>query len=227
MGHARKTAAGQLAIRSTASLLERFSELRIEITDLANAEDVDEFIQQWLPPNAQTELLAEAVARCRREAATIQELYDALYATITEPEVPLEVTEVRLMSLHKSKGLSSPFVFIVGCVEGLLPGRPGPSQRPDDRIAKLQEDRRLFYVGITRVKAVTPAIAGYLALTYPQTMPAAEAYASQIVPAKVVYGVAHLQPSRFFERWRLMHLKRSLTLRYKGVDAPKHVRRSL
>ena len=102
------------------------------------------------------------------------------------------------MSLHKSKGLSSPFVFIVGCVEGLIPGRPDPNLNPGERIAKLHEDRRLFYVGITRVKAVAPTKAGYLALTSPQTMIAAEAYASQITPAKVVYGVAHLQPSRFF-----------------------------
>ena len=94
---------------------------------MANAEDVDEFIERWLPPNARTELLAEAVARSRQEAATIQELYDALYAAITEPEVPLEVTEVRVMSLHKSKGLSAPFVFVAGCVEGLLPGRADPA----------------------------------------------------------------------------------------------------
>lgn len=197
-GTLERLAAGQVEIPHTGSLLERFNELRIEISDLANTEDVDDFIQRWLPPNAQTELLTEAVARCRRDAATIQELYDALYATITQPEVPLEVTEVRLMSLHKSKGLSSPFVFIVGCVEGLIPGRPDPNLNPGERIAKLHEDRRLFYVGITRVKAVAPTRAGYLALTSPQTMIAAEAYASQITPAKVVYGVAHLQPSRFF-----------------------------
>jgi superfamily I DNA/RNA helicase len=31
------------------------------------------------------------------------------------------------MSLHKSKGLSAPFVFVAGCVEGLLPGRADPA----------------------------------------------------------------------------------------------------
>jgi DNA helicase II / ATP-dependent DNA helicase PcrA len=160
---------------------------------------LDTLIQQWLPPNPQTELLAEAVARCREEAANVEDLYGALYTAITEPEVPLEVTEVRVMSLHKSKGLSSHFVFIVGCVEGLLPGRPGPDPNQVQRVAKLQEDRRLFYVGITRAKAALPARAGYLGLTYPQTMLAAEAYSSQIAPARVVYGVAHLQPSRFFQ----------------------------
>jgi DNA helicase-2/ATP-dependent DNA helicase PcrA len=102
------------------------------------------------------------------------------------------------MSLHKSKGLSAPFVFVAGCVEGLLPGRADPALTHDERVAKLQEDRRLFYVGITRVKATPPARAGYLALTCPQTMLAAEAYASQIRPARVAYNVAYLHPSRFF-----------------------------
>jgi superfamily I DNA/RNA helicase len=101
------------------------------------------------------------------------------------------------MSLHKSKGLSSPYVFIVGCVEGLLPARPDAAFSPAERIAKLQEDRRLFYVGITRVKADPPNRAGYLAITYSQTMSAAAAFRSQITPVQVGFGVAHLQASRF------------------------------
>lgn len=192
-----RLAAGQITAPYTDALVARFNEIRAELTALGEATDVDDFIQLWLPPNPETELLTEAVARCRQEVTTVRESFDALYATITEPEVPLEVTEVRVMSLHKSKGLSSPYVFIVGCVEGLLPARPDAALTPRDRIAKLQEDRRLFYVGITRVKATPPNRVGYLALTYPQTMAAADAYRSQIAPVGVAYGVAHLQASRF------------------------------
>jgi DNA helicase II / ATP-dependent DNA helicase PcrA len=101
------------------------------------------------------------------------------------------------MSLHKAKGLNSPFVFIVGCVEGLLPARPDPTVSRPEQAAKLREDRRLFYVGITRVKSLPPRRAGYLALTYAQTMLAADAYRSQIKPVHVAFGVAHLQASRF------------------------------
>jgi DNA helicase II / ATP-dependent DNA helicase PcrA len=101
------------------------------------------------------------------------------------------------MSLHKSKGLSSPCVFIVGCVEGLLPARPDPQLSVNERADKLREDRRLFYVGITRVKAALPARVGYLALTYAERMAAADAYSSQIAPVGVTFGVAHLQASRF------------------------------
>jgi len=190
-------ATGTIKIPYTNGLVSRFNEIRSELAALEAAPDLDQFLATWLPTNPETALLADTVARCRGEATTPQELYDVLYEAITQPEVPLEVAEVRIMSLHKSKGLSSPYVFIVGCVEGLHPAQPDPGMTAVERLAKLEEDRRLFYVGITRVKAKLPERAGYLGLSYPQRMLAAEAYASQIQPVRTAGGIAHLQPSRF------------------------------
>jgi DNA helicase-2/ATP-dependent DNA helicase PcrA len=51
---------------------------------------------------------------------------------------------VTLMTLHNAKGLEYPVVFIIGCVEGVL-----PHKRAIDEGA-LEEERRLFYVGMTR-----------------------------------------------------------------------------
>lgn len=193
----RRIADGQLTLPHTGRLVGRFQEIREELEGLGQAADLDAFIQTWLPANQSTALLAETVARVRPDVETVEEMFDALYAAITQPEIPLEVVEVRVMSLHKSKGLSSPYVFIVGCVDGLLPASPDPSLTPAEQTAKLQEDRRLFYVGITRVKADPPNRAGYLALTYAQTMDVASALQSQITPVRRAFRTAHLQASRF------------------------------
>jgi DNA helicase-2/ATP-dependent DNA helicase PcrA len=54
---------------------------------------------------------------------------------------------VTLMTMHNAKGLEYPVVFITGIEDGLFP----TSQSFDDP-AKLEEERRLFYVGITRAE---------------------------------------------------------------------------
>ena len=190
-------AAGTLALPYTGPLVARFREIQTELISLRAAADIDQFTQLWLPPSVGTTLLAETVARCRGNATTPESLYEALYEAVTHPEIQADISEVRIMSLHKSKGLSSPFVFIVGCVEGLLPGQPDFEMTAGEQLAKLEEDRRLFYVGITRVKADPPGRVGFLALTYAQTMDASAAYSSQITPVRVARGTAHLQASRF------------------------------
>ena len=117
---------------------------------------------------------------------------------MTQPEIPPDVIEVRVMSLHKSKGLSSPVVVIAGCVDGLLPGESERGTPEVQRQAMLEEQRRLFYVGVTRVKS-DPASnkPGVLLLTGSRTMTLADAMQSNIQPARRRYGQVQVHLSRF------------------------------
>ena len=54
---------------------------------------------------------------------------------------------VTLMTLHSSKGLEFPIVFLAGCDEGIF-----PSARCSNSLSELEEERRLMYVGVTRAE---------------------------------------------------------------------------
>jgi DNA helicase-2/ATP-dependent DNA helicase PcrA len=121
-----------------------------------------------------------------------------LMQAISQPEIPSEIEDVRIMSLHKSKGLSAPVTIIAGCVEGLLPKQPAPGTPAVQAAAEIEEQRRLFFVGISRVKAdLANGKPGTLILTNSRRMPLASAMGAGITPASVQYGVARLNASRF------------------------------
>ena len=76
----------------------------------------------------------------------------ALLSTISEREGDQNV--VTLSTLHAAKGLEWPHVVLAGCVEGLLPFRmeDDDGTNTDNLALRLQEERRLMYVGITRAQ---------------------------------------------------------------------------
>ena len=83
----------------------------------------------------------------------------SLLSTISERETDQNV--VTLSTLHASKGLEWPHVMLVGVTEGLLPFKLGDEDNPSGRadgpmseslLERLQEERRLMYVGITRAQ---------------------------------------------------------------------------
>jgi DNA helicase-2/ATP-dependent DNA helicase PcrA len=101
-----------------------------------------------------TELLAATAAFDPAEVedavedATPLELYlqsTALHADIDDYDE--SEAGVTLMTLHNAKGLEFPAVFVVGLEEGLF-----PLARSSETAEELEEERRLFYVGVTRAR---------------------------------------------------------------------------
>ena len=79
----------------------------------------------------------------------LQEFLSQLVLNSKEDKDDQEVPQnaLTLMTLHGAKGLEFPVVFLVGLEDGTI-----PHQRTIDEGADLSEERRLFYVGITRAK---------------------------------------------------------------------------
>ena len=101
-----------------------------------------------------------------------------------------EEDRVCLSSIHQAKGLEWQAVFLAWLTEGMFPG----SRSMEDDSA-LEEERRLFYVGVTRCKEE-------LYLTYPE------------LRLNAAFGEAFQQPSRFLEE-----LPENLTERWEVARA--------
>lgn len=92
-----------------------------------------------------------------------------------------EQDAVTLMTLHAAKGLEFPHVFLIGMEEELLPHANSLDEQG------IQEERRLFYVGITRAQRT-------LTLSYAKTRPR--------------YGAtSSIEPSRFLDELPAEHLE--------------------
>ena len=105
-----------------------------------------------------------------------------------------ELEKVTLSTLHQAKGLEWKVVFLIWLAEGMF-----PASRTLENPEALEEERRLFYVGITRCR-------DELYMTYPTTR------------LNTAYGEALQRPSRFlleipealFEAWEISTAKPAL-----------------
>ncbi len=192
---------GALTLRYTDNVVQAFCELCDELAALDAIPDLAVLVARLFPDGQPgTREIRTLSLQILGDSPDISrtDFVKELLSAVTQPEIPTNVEYVRLMSLHKSKGLSAPVTIVSGCVEGLLPRRYDSDKSELTEAEFFEEQRRLFYVGITRVKAAPAAgKPGTLVLTYAQEMPFADAMQAHIQPARRAYGTAVLIASRF------------------------------
>lgn len=101
---------------------------------IANLEELD---------NAITQFEEE-----RGEEASLSNYLEELTLASDLDNSDTSTQAITMMTLHISKGLEYPYVFIVGCEENLFPSIRGDEENVED----LEEERRLAYVGMTRAR---------------------------------------------------------------------------
>lgn len=163
----------------TTSKLRHFSNLILELQKLTLDLKASEFYSVLLEKTEYLQMLKkentpEADARTlnleelsnaivqfekeRGDEASLSNYLEELALASDLDQQNTDTNAITLMTLHISKGLEYPFVFIVGCEENLFPSIRG--DETDE--SEIEEERRLAYVGMTRAREK-------LWLTYAQT----------------------------------------------------------
>jgi DNA helicase II / ATP-dependent DNA helicase PcrA len=133
----------------TDRLVVRYQEIVSRLQQMAGHEGED-LVNALFPEGfVATKLLRDSVVMSVDDELTATDMLERLRNVITQPEIPEEEDVVRVMSLQKSKGLTSKVVLVMGCIEGLVPFEDR-DETPEEQAAILCEQRRLFYVAITR-----------------------------------------------------------------------------
>ncbi len=111
-------------------------------------DNIEELLNSMQEFNERCEAEIRSGEREEFEKATLDEwMQGVMLMTDMDDEEPENRNKVTLMTVHSAKGLEYKYVFIVGCEENLF-----PSMRAMETIEGLEEERRLFYVALTRAK---------------------------------------------------------------------------
>ena len=139
---------GTVNIPYTTNIVDEYSSLRNELLSLQGVVGND-LVNRLFPAEQ------DWANKCRsffidiNDDSSPEEILEIMKNNIIQPEMPVDVDFIRIMSIHKSKGLTAKLVIITGCIDGFIPFRDNDLQGRDLQRHN-EEQRRLFYVGLTR-----------------------------------------------------------------------------
>ncbi len=152
--------AKKLGKRRFAGFASVFRELAGQVDELSTSElmervfDATQYLKLYDPHNEEDYSRLENIKELKSVAMRFPKLDEFLeQIALVESEYSEDekhkkhTVDITLMTLHQAKGLEFDCVFIVGLEEGILPH----TRSMDDQFA-IEEERRLFYVGVTRAR---------------------------------------------------------------------------
>jgi len=133
------------------NIIKRYIEYKQKLNLLQNKDGKELIDALW----SNDDLDCSEIRRYAESALMISnepgKILNELRQLITQPEIPDENDGiVRIMSFHKSKGLTAKCVIISCLVEGLMPSSPNDELTAIGQLNEKYEQRRLFYVALTR-----------------------------------------------------------------------------
>ncbi len=107
----------------------------------------------WIAKRCGGEVTQEAGSTFESEGQTVLQVAQTIAIIISLADRADEQDVVTLSTLHAAKGLEWPHVVLAGVNEGLLPFQSGSESAEPMTAERLEEERRLMYVGITRARS--------------------------------------------------------------------------
>ncbi len=138
-----------LEVATRSGLLSHY---RLQNTPEAKSavDNIEELLNTMQEYTERTEADIRQGEREEFDRPTVEEwLQNVMLMTDMDNEDPESNNKVTLMTVHSAKGLEYKYVYIVGCEENLF-----PAMMSLESLEGLEEERRLFYVALTRAKTL-------------------------------------------------------------------------
>jgi DNA helicase II / ATP-dependent DNA helicase PcrA len=129
-------------------LHDRYNELVLILNSLEK-KSIDEMLDQLFPLTGETETLGKIIRDIKEDSPEDFSFRKAIIEAIITHTEESSNAKIQIMTFHGAKGLTSHTVVITGLINGILPTVPNATMT---ETKKLEEERRLLFVALTRAK---------------------------------------------------------------------------